>query len=48
MQVEVDTRENNWVYASPHKEGRVYAALNGYRFDNFTALIYTSDDYGQS
>jgi photosystem II stability/assembly factor-like uncharacterized protein len=42
---------NYWisrVSASVHKEGRVYASLNGYRFDNFEALIYISDDYGQN
>jgi hypothetical protein len=34
------------VTASPHKEGRVYATLNGYRFDDFTPYLYVSEDYG--
>jgi photosystem II stability/assembly factor-like uncharacterized protein len=34
------------VTASPHKEGRVYATLNGYRFDDFTPYLYESEDYG--
>ena len=32
---------NLWVsrvLASQHKEGRVYATLNGYRIDNFSAV----------
>ncbi|MEM9363211.1 MAG: glycosyl hydrolase [Bacteroidota bacterium] len=36
------------VAASQHKEGRVYAALNGYRWDDFSTYIYVSDDYGKS
>lgn len=42
---------NLWVsriVASRHKEGRVYATLNGYRYDNFTAWLYISEDYGKS
>lgn len=34
------------VTASAHKEGRVYASLNGYRNDNFAPYLYVSDDYG--
>lgn len=34
------------VTASQHKEGRVYASLNGYRSDNFAPYLYVSDDYG--
>lgn len=34
------------VIASKHKKSRVYVALNGYRWDDFTAYIYKSDDYG--
>jgi photosystem II stability/assembly factor-like uncharacterized protein len=34
------------VTASQYKEGRVYASLNGYRFDNFAPYLYVSDDYG--
>jgi photosystem II stability/assembly factor-like uncharacterized protein len=40
---------NLWVSrvtASQHKEARVYASLNGYRFDNFAPYLYISDDYG--
>jgi photosystem II stability/assembly factor-like uncharacterized protein len=43
--------KNYWVsqvFASNHSEGRVYVTLNGYRWDNFEALIYKSDDYGQN
>jgi photosystem II stability/assembly factor-like uncharacterized protein len=43
--------ENFWVsrvIASKYKEGRVYLALNGYRWDNFDALIYVSENYGQT
>jgi photosystem II stability/assembly factor-like uncharacterized protein len=36
------------VAASGHKEGRVYVALNGYRWDDFTSYLYVSEDYGQS
>ena len=36
------------VAASAHKEGRVYAALNGYRNDNFLPYLFVSDDYGFS
>jgi len=41
--------QNLWVsrvMASAHKKERVYIALNGYRFDDFTPYIYVSDDYG--
>ncbi len=40
---------NLWVSrvaASRHAEGRVYASLNGYRFDHMDAYVYRSDDYG--
>lgn len=43
--------ENLWVsrvVASAHEEGRVYAALNGYRWDDFTPYIFVSEDYGTS
>ncbi|MEO9871618.1 WD40/YVTN/BNR-like repeat-containing protein [Ekhidna sp.] len=36
------------VVASSHKEGRVYASFNGYRWDNFQAMVYVSDNYGSS
>ena len=34
------------VEASVHEKARVYASLNGYRWDDFSAYIYISDDYG--
>jgi photosystem II stability/assembly factor-like uncharacterized protein len=32
--------------ASRHHEGTVYASLTGYRYDDFTAYVFASDDYG--
>lgn len=46
-----DLPDNLWVsrvQASAHTEGRVYLALNGYRWDDFGAYIYVSEDYGQN
>jgi photosystem II stability/assembly factor-like uncharacterized protein len=43
--------EQRWVsrvQASAHVRGRVYVSLNGYRFDDFTAYVYVSDDFGQN
>jgi len=34
------------VTPSLYKESRVYATLNGYRNDNFTAYLFVSEDYG--
>ncbi len=34
------------IQASSHVESRVYVVLNGYRWDNFTPMLYQSDDYG--
>ena len=34
------------VIASKHKKDRVYATLNGYRWDDFTPYVYMSDNYG--
>lgn len=34
------------VVASKHNKGRVYATLNGYRWDDFKAYVYMSNDYG--
>ncbi len=34
------------VVASGHREGRVYASLNGYRNDNFLPYLYVSEDFG--
>lgn len=41
--------KNQWVsrvIASSYKEGRVYATLNGYRWDNFESMAFVSEDYG--
>ncbi len=43
--------QNYWVsrvWASRFKEGSVFVALNGYRWDNFKALIYRSENYGRN
>jgi len=40
---------NLWVsrvIASAHDKATVYVTLNGYRWDDFTAYVYKSDDYG--
>jgi hypothetical protein len=34
------------VQASAHEEGRVYCTLNGYRWDEFNAYVYVSNDHG--
>jgi len=36
------------VTASNHKLNRVYASLNGYRWDDFTPYLYVSDDNGKN
>ncbi len=36
------------VRASAHQKSRVYVALNGYRWDDFTPYLYVSEDYGTS
>lgn len=36
------------VLASKHKKSRVYASLNGYRYDDFKPYVYVSEDYGKS
>ncbi len=41
--------KNLWVsriIASKHSKSRVYASLNGYRFDDFKPYVYISEDYG--
>jgi len=41
--------KNYWVssvVASAHKKSRVYATVNGYRWDEFDPYIYRSEDYG--
>jgi photosystem II stability/assembly factor-like uncharacterized protein len=34
------------VKASSHEKSRVYASLNGYRWDNFNSYLYASEDFG--
>ena len=34
------------VVASSHKKARVYATLNGYRWDDFKPYVYVSEDFG--
>ncbi len=36
------------VYTSRHTKGVVYASLNGYRWDDYTAYLYKSTDYGDT
>ncbi|MBL7129677.1 MAG: glycosyl hydrolase, partial [Ignavibacteria bacterium] len=36
------------VEASHHDTGTVYVSLNGYRWDNFDAILYASSNYGDS
>ncbi|MBK8554962.1 MAG: glycosyl hydrolase [Lewinellaceae bacterium] len=36
------------VIASGHEKGRVYATLNGYRWDDFNAYVFQSNDYGET
>jgi len=43
--------QDMWVSAlqsSSHNESRVYASLNGYRWDHFDSYVYMSDDYGDT
>lgn len=43
--------ERMWVsrvQASKYDEATVYAALNGYRWDDFNVYLYVSNDYGQN
>ena len=43
--------QNLWVSrveVSQHDTATVYVALNGYRWDDFTAYLYKSTDYGQT
>ncbi|MBU1101246.1 MAG: glycosyl hydrolase [Bacteroidetes bacterium] len=43
--------QNYWVSrveASSHKEGTVYASLYAYKWDNYEAHVYASDDYGKT
>lgn len=36
------------VVASAHKKERVYAALSGYRYDDFTTYLFQSNDFGKT
>jgi photosystem II stability/assembly factor-like uncharacterized protein len=36
------------VIASGFREARVYATLNGYRFDHFAPYVFVSEDYGST
>ena len=50
-QVGRDLPKDLWVsevLASRHDPDRIYVCLNGYRKDDFTSYIYTSDDRGQN
>jgi hypothetical protein len=41
--------QNLWVsrvWASNFSEGRVYASLSGYRWDDFNSYLFVSEDYG--
>lgn len=43
--------KNLWVsrvIASQHKQERVYATLNGYRWDDFATYVYASENYGKT
>lgn len=49
--IDGDLPDNLWVsrvVASSHIEGRVYATLNGYRWDHFEAYVYVSEDFGNT
>ena len=44
-------KKDLWVsslVASQHKKERVYLALSGYRWDDFTTYLYESNDYGKT
>lgn len=36
------------VVASAHEKSRAYVSLNGYRWDDFAAYLYASEDYGKT
>lgn len=36
------------VFPSPHDEGTVYLAMNGYRDDDFNTYVFKSNDYGKT
>ena len=46
-----DLPQNLWVsrvIASKHKKERVYATLNGYRFDDFNSYVYVMGKHGKA
>jgi hypothetical protein len=46
-----DLPQNLWVSRvvfSKHKKNRIYASLNGYRYDDFKPYVFVSDDDGKS
>lgn len=48
--IDPNLTRNFWVssiFPSKYKEGRVYMTLNGYRWDQFDAMIYVSENYGK-
>lgn len=49
--ISIGLPEKMWVsqiFASKHKESRVYVSLNGYRWDHFYPYIFVSEDYGNT
>ncbi|HKK77381.1 MAG TPA: hypothetical protein VJ953_20045 [Saprospiraceae bacterium] len=47
----LEENNNMWVsrvIASSFEKGRLYAVLNGYRWDDFNAYVYVSEDYGRN
>ena len=43
--------QNKWVssiFPSPHDEATLFVALNAYREDDFTTLVFMSNDYGKT
>ncbi|MDG1857551.1 MAG: hypothetical protein P8I94_00525, partial [Emcibacteraceae bacterium] len=38
----------NVIDASPHKSGKAYFAISGYKMNDFTPVLYKTEDYGQS
>ena len=38
----------NVIDASPHQAGKAYFAIAGYKMNDFTPVLYKTEDYGQS
>jgi len=50
IRIDEELPQDLWVSsleASRHKESRVYAALNGYRWDHFDSYVFVSEDHGR-